>query len=784
MKSACLSLYSAIIVLLCVAALILIFYVNYTKEEKKEAFFTQSISSLDIAYRASMEKYKLFTLDVFNQHIKKDHITELLYKGLVSKNIEQNIQRGLLYKELYPLYQDLTSKDIRQFHFHLKNGDSFLRFHKPNKSGDNLFASRKSVKFANTNNIHVEGFETGRVVSGFRNVFPIKHKDQHIGSVEISVAVKAVIDTLNKLDKSREYTIIVNKPQINSKIFKGQKYLYSESTINPNYLIEDANQYLKDSPKPLSSTAKKINKKLQLDEKVQKAMQKGLTYGTFIKVDDIDYEVSFLPMKGVDKTIEGYLISYHKVAYMPAIIKFFMFFPVFITILTAIFIKLILLVKEKNDDLRYQKQWFNSITETLAEGLYVMNTKGVIEYVNPMACSILGYKKEEMIGRHAHNLFHSHFINDHIPLEDCPIFKGAVKDKVFYSAQEFFTSKDGQIIPIDISSKSIDKNNKRTQIVTTFRDISEKKKAEKKTLLLTKALEASANAIVITDKDAIVEWANPAFTVLTGYPVKDVIGKNPKEFIRSGKHPKEFYKNLWDTILAKKPYQNTLINKRKDGSFYTEELSITAVLDENDEIQNFIAIKQDVSKRVQREEDIKYFAFYDSLTGLPNRRLLIEHLEQITNTLERTQKSVALLFLDLDKFKSLNDTHGHDAGDELLIEVSKRIKKSIRKQDIVARIGGDEFIIVLDNLPAEIEKAKELTKVISEKILTTTKRPFELTNISYKTSSSIGICIFCDPSLKITHLLKRADLALYEVKSRGGDGIYFYEDLPNEDKTF
>jgi len=778
------SLYATIIFITCIFALIAIFYVNQTKEDREKALFSESIATLDIAYRASMEKYKLLAEIVFNEDINKEKVLKLFYMGSISEGSKQKIYRGLLYRELYPLYKKLKTKDIRQLHFHLQNGDSFLRFHKPDKSGDSLFESRKGIRVANTKHIYVSGFETGKVVSGFRNIFPIKYKNEYIGSVEISLATKAIIEALSKVDKNREYALIVNKAQIDSKIFKTQKHLYSKSIINDNYLQEDANQLLKDSPKPLSKIVKQINKKLHLDKKLQDSIKKGKTYGTFVKIYDMDYEISFLPLTGIDKQVEGYLISYHKVEFMPIIIKFFTLFPVFIILLTLLFIKLLLVIKEKSDNLDYQQKWFNSITETLAEGLYVMNIHGEIEYVNPMACTILGYGKKEFLGKCAHTLFHSHYINEHTPLKDCPIFKETIKNKVFYSSEEFFTCKDGTVIPVDISSKSIVKNKETTQIVTVFRNISEKKKDEKRMLLLTTALEASSNSIIITNKDAIVEWANPAFEKLTGYDKKDIINKNPKEFINSGKQTKKFYENLWQTILNKQSWKNELINKKKDGSLYYEELSITPVLDKNNEIQNFIAVKQDISDRKKKEESIKHFAFYDTLTDLPNRRLLIEYLEQIVNTLKRNHKSVAVLFLDLDKFKDLNDLHGHDIGDSLLIQVANRLDDIIRKQDIVARIGGDEFIIVLDDLPNDINQAKEYTKQISEKIRNTIKAPFDLKGVVYKTTISIGIDLFNDKNLKIDTIIKQADTALYHSKEQGRDNITFYQDLTNKDKTF
>jgi len=546
-------------------------------------------------------------------------------------------------------------------------------------------------------------------------------------------------------------------------------------------LHEDFNQILLDSPKRLSAVAQKINSKLSKDDKLKLAMKNSKTYSINVKIDNTYYTTSLLPIFGIKNNIEGYLISYKKKADTKFISNFNL---VTTSIFLALFIFIILVftIYKKSKNITNQKNWFESINDTIGEGLYVMDTNGIIEYINPMACSILGYAKKELIGKCAHSLFHSHYINENVSQKDCPISKGVIENQEFYSAEELFTSKDGSIISVDISSKSILKDSNTSQIVTVFRDISEKKKAEKHMRLLTKALEASSNTIVITDKNALVKWANPAFKALTGYDIKDVVGKNPSEFANSGKHPKKFFKEMWDTILDKKAWKNEIINKRKDGSLYHEELSITPVLDENNEIQNFIAVKQDISERKRREKDIKHFAFYDTLTDLPNRRLLIKHLEQSMSALARTPKSIAVLFLDLDKFKSLNDTYGHDAGDDLLIQVANRLNDVVRKEDIVARIGGDEFIIVLDDLPGDLKKAKESTIIVSEKIIDAIKVPFILKNITYEITASIGVCIFNDELLKVNNIFKYADTALYEAKEQGRGKVCFHKDL-NEDKT-
>jgi len=439
-----------------------------------------------------------------------------------------------------------------------------------------------------------------------------------------------------------------------------------------------------------------------------------------------------------------------------------------------IFLILIYAINKKSKDLIYQKEWFKSINDTLGEGLYVVDINATIQYVNPMASKLLGYSKEELLGANAHHLFHAHPLNPNLPVQSRPKLKEVMEKGGFASEEEHFRHKNGKLFPIEISSMPVMKENAIFQIVTVFRDISEKRALEMKTNLLTKALEVSINAVVITDKNAIIEWVNPAYERMSGFTLKEILGKNPKDLVSSGKQSKEFYKNMWKTILDKKVWEGELINKRKNGSLYHEELHIAPILDKEGEIEYFVAVKQDISRRKKREERIKHFAFYDVLTNLPNRRLLGEHLQKIIHTFPRQNKHVAILYLDLDKFKALNDTKGHDAGDEFLKKIAYRINKLMRKEDIVARIGGDEFVIVLDDLSKQLDVAVQNTKIIAEKIRKTINTPFNLKSGEYQASTSIGIYLFSDDSLSMEELLKNADTAVYAAKLEGRNAIRFF----------
>ena len=347
------------------------------------------------------------------------------------------------------------------------------------------------------------------------------------------------------------------------------------------------------------------------NKKLRKAMNKGEKYGVFVKLDNIYYDVTLIPMLGVAEKVEGYLIAYQKSIHIPIMMTLELYAYFLIILGTIILILMILIIQRKTIILDNERKWFKSITDSLGEGLYVMDSNAKINYINPSACKILGYKEDEILGKNAHNLFHSHYLNNNMKQADCPIFCGVMQNKSFISNKEYFLNSEGKNIPVALNSKLVLSVKNDLEIVSSFSDISVQKKLEDKSNLLIKALESSINCIVITNKDAYVEWANPAFEKLTGFKISEIIGKNPKEFISSRKQTKEFYSQMWKTILDKKPWRGELINKKKDGSLYDEELIITPVLDEKGEIVNFIAIKQDITHRkliaLEKEEKDKIF---------------------------------------------------------------------------------------------------------------------------------------------------------------------------------
>lgn len=295
------------------------------------------------------------------------------------------------------------------------------------------------------------------------------------------------------------------------------------------------------------------------------------------------------------------------------------------------------------------------------------------------------------------------------------------------------------------------------------------------------ALNATDNSVVITDRKGRIEWANPAFFRLTGYNLAEAVGRSPGELVKSGQHGAEFYRQMWHTLrVDKRAWRGDIVNRRKDGSLYEEEMTISPVFDEEGDIDHFVAVKQDVSRRKALEREVQELAFHDALTHLPNRRLLGDRLAQAIAGCRRDSGYAALMALDMDRFKLLNDMHGHALGDQMLIEVATRLKKCVREVDTVARMGGDEFVVLLENLGADPGKARAQAVVVAEKIRAGLAQPYVLQTttgsgpVTHDSSASIGVIVFGESSVTAEDVLKWADVAMYEAKRAGRNGVHFF----------
>ncbi len=282
------------------------------------------------------------------------------------------------------------------------------------------------------------------------------------------------------------------------------------------------------------------------------------------------------------------------------------------------------------------------------------------------------------------------------------------------------------------------------------------------------------DSIVITDSRGVIQRVNQAFTEMTGYTATDALGQTPR-LLRSGRHDGPFYAAMWDSLNRTGAWAGEIWNRRKDGEVYPGWLSITAVKGSSGEITHYVGTINDISQRKAAEEEIRNLAFYDPLTRLPNRRLLTDRLNHALAASARSGHSGALLFIDLDNFKTLNDTLGHPTGDLLLEQVAERLLGCVREDDTVARFGGDEFVVILERLSAHADEAATQTRTAGEKILATLNQPYQLAGHKKYSTSSIGATLFLAHRATAEELLKQADLAMYQAKTAGRNVLRFFD---------
>ena len=292
---------------------------------------------------------------------------------------------------------------------------------------------------------------------------------------------------------------------------------------------------------------------------------------------------------------------------------------------------------------------------------------------------------------------------------------------------------------------------------------------------LSLAVEQSPESIVITDLKNNIEYVNEAFVRVTGYTRDEVLGADPR-ILSSGKTPPETYRALWGAITQGQVWQGEFINRRKDGSEYTESAVIAPVRNKNGVITHYLAIKQDITDKKQAEAEIHNLAYFDPLTNLPNRRLLMDRLGQALIASNRSGAFGALLILDLDNFKTLNDTQGHDIGDQLLIEVAHRLTANVRQEDTVSRLGGDEYVVMLEGLSLDEQSAANQAEMIAEKVRLALSTPYVLEGVEqlHRSTASIGMTLFHGLNDSTDVLLKQADVALYQAKDAGRNKLRFF----------
>lgn len=434
-------------------------------------------------------------------------------------------------------------------------------------------------------------------------------------------------------------------------------------------------------------------------------------------------------------------------------------------------------------DITQRKQVEESLARTLAEQQVILDNSLVgiaflaegrrFVRVNRKLEEICGYTEEELKGHTTEILYSYQKDYENVGRESYPLVrKGAT-----YEMEHLMRHKNGTQFWCRIKVKLLDPNDLSKGYIWNLEDVTEQRRAEESLRLSATVFENTTEAIFVTNANNYIIMVNPAFTTITGYSREEVIGKTPN-FLKSGHHDAHFYSDMWNSLMETGKWQGEIWNRRKNGELYVEWISIVAIRDSNHQIAQYVAIFSDITKRKESEELIWHQAHYDTLTNLPNRTLFIDRLTQAVQTAKLQQNQLAVMFIDLDRFKWVNDTLGHKTGDLLLQETAQRLTQHIRESDTVARLGGDEFTVIL----TQMEKFWSV-KNVAQRLLSSLSHPFILENHEVSIGGSIGIACFPEDGQDVETLIKNADIAMYQAKEDGRNAYRFFTAQMNSQIT-
>ncbi|MEW8626702.1 MAG: EAL domain-containing protein [Candidatus Thiodiazotropha sp.] len=746
---------AALIILIGVEASLLL--CDYWREidhqlERVEATRQTAVTTVLKSYRRIIE---IFYKERFNQ----PPTASLLVKAANSSEQHQTELRKRLYRRFVTSYQHLQQEGIHGLQFILPDGQTFLRFDNPEQYGDSVLDHRPMLQGV------LNGFPQGGLLEydpvhpSHRFAFPIMHEDKVAGVIDFGVAFEAIRKTLAQLNSMRDthYMLVLKHDLYESATNHPLNPRYRPTRIKPNLLLEVTRQN-----RDQLSTLNKIEAQLETNKSLHRALDQNQEFTEEICLKtDACYIVSLQALLDSHQMATGYILSYSAVTDLRNIrSKHLTLFLVGI-ILTS------LALYAFNRWLQTTKR-LQTISDHMAEGMYVTDTKGNINYVNPKACSILKYKKYQLLGQNAHQLFHCDDQGKSIADQPCILLQHNLSGDPCNSEELHFKCHDGSTIRTSIVSSPIWSNGSLAGSVVLFRDITREHETKRRQYRSDVALSSLAEGVMVTDADARIEAINKAFTEITGYQEHEVLGKRPN-FLKSGQHDELFYEEMWDRLILDGYWEGEIWNRRKNGQIYPELLRITSVLGESGNVSSYVATFSDVTDKRRHEVELHNLAYTDPLTQLHNRTAFLEMFGHALAHTERRKTQCALLYLDLDRFKKINDTLGHDIGDKVLQMSAERLNQAVRNNDEVARLGGDEFIVLLEDVHQDDAPAR-----VARKIISLLSQPMNLEPHTLHITTSIGIAIYPDDGKDTTTLLKNADSAMYMAKREGRNGYHYF----------
>ncbi|MCU7921940.1 MAG: EAL domain-containing protein [Candidatus Thiodiazotropha sp. (ex Dulcina madagascariensis)] len=420
-----------------------------------------------------------------------------------------------------------------------------------------------------------------------------------------------------------------------------------------------------------------------------------------------------------------------------------------------------------HQNLKASEQRYHSVVDNIKEVIFQVDGQGQLSFLNPAWCEITGFPVEESLDTPFLDFVHP---DDRQGIAG--LFGAQTQHKRSDSQYEIrclHKEKDFRLVEI-YARPTLDRADTVVGISGTLIDITDRKQAEEKLHLAANVFTHAREGITITDAEGTIIEVNEAFTQVTGYSREEVLGRNPR-ILKSDRHDAVFYAALWRNLIEKGHWNGEIWNRRKNGEVYAELLTISAVRDSQGETQHYVALFSDISTQKAQQQQLEHIAHYDALTGLPNRVLLADRLNQAMHLTQRRGHRLAVAYLDLDGFKAINDSYGHEVGDQLLITIATRMGLSLRESDTVARLGGDEFVAVLVDVADDQDRMPLL-----HRLLASSAQPIQIGSLELQISASLGVTFYPQAdAVDADQLLRQADQAMYQAKLAGKNRIHVFD---------
>ncbi|MNM20581.1 Phytochrome-like protein cph2 [compost metagenome] len=405
----------------------------------------------------------------------------------------------------------------------------------------------------------------------------------------------------------------------------------------------------------------------------------------------------------------------------------------------------------------------SAILDNVMFGVMFVRHRRIIS-VNRRCEDLFGYDPGQMMGKSTAIVFISSYDFEEAGERQYPALAAGGD----FSEERQYQRRDGSLFWALVSGCALDPQRPNEGSIWVYADITARKEAEEKLRLSATVLEHIADGVMVVDAHGIIVTVNPAFTQITGYTEAEAVGRH-SSLTRSARHDEGFYQAMWDELKASGFWRGEIWHQRKNGELYLEWLTISAVRDTHATTTHYVGVFSDITLIKESQEKLDHMAHHDPLTALPNRLLFHDRLQHALLRAARDDEQLAVLFIDLDRFKNVNDTLGHHVGDELLQKVAGQLTARLREGDTLARLGGDEFIVLLERIDGEYGATQ-----VAEKLVTMFEQPFTVAGHELFVTCSVGISLYPDDALDLNMLIRNADVAMYQAKARGRNGYRFY----------